>query len=107
MINGGVEIFAPHQDQWDLESVTPHIEYPRKVGRNIFNLTHSLTWNPRRGQYFQNVDQLHQDTGFDASGCGHVDQYAQGDNYALQGLGTRTTRSVENFLVLHFVTRKP
>ena len=34
--------------------------FSRKVCRNIFNLTHSLTWNPSCGRCFQNVDQPHQ-----------------------------------------------
>ena len=109
--HGSGEIFAPHQDQCDLGSFAPHFEYPPERLAKYLQLNHSLTWNPSRGHYFfQNVDQLHQHTsfngspaqegGFDASGCGHVDQYAQGDDYALQGLGTPwpMTRSVEIFL---------
>ena len=115
--HGGGEIFAPHQDQCDLGSFTPHFEYPPERLAKYLQFNHSLTWNTSHGHYFQNVDQLYQHTsfdgnpaqqgGFDASGCGHVDQYAQGDNYALQGLGTRMIRSVENFLILHLLTRKP
>ena len=47
------EIFGPHQDQCHLaESLTPHIEYPPERLADI-SLTHSLTWNPSRGHYFQ------------------------------------------------------